>query len=200
MGILSLVKFISRIFGKPSDLVAFVFSILIGYFLSTFLPAGPWVSYTFVLVSYHLFLAWLIVDSSRASGLAMAVIPSILSHLSCVALIAVVSLGVGFIPFFPLFQITIRIAAIVFIARYEQGWLFHGGKTKAQVKVADKKADTVAAAIAASATVDDYEEWLHYLAQPNRPPRKPGTSVQDEYKQWLLARARSRVAAARPKP
>jgi hypothetical protein len=52
----------------------------------------------------------------------------------------------------------------------------------------------LAKAVAATVTVDDYQEWLKYLAMPNRPPRKPGQTVQDEYKQWILARARSRIA------
>ncbi len=75
--------------------------------------------------------------------------------------------------------------------------LFSFGKRKQQVQESAHKADLVAAAVAAAATVDDYQEWLKYLAQPNRPPRKPGLSVQDEYKQWLVARAKSRVA---PRP
>lgn len=65
----------------------------------------------------------------------------------------------------------------------------YGPSPKKEVRIADEKA-----AVATTATVDDYEEWLKYLAQPNRPPRKPGMSVQDEYKQWLLARARAKVA------
>lgn len=77
-------------------------------------------------------------------------------------------------------------------------WLFKGQnakeKEKSAVPVSKVKSDLVVAAVAASVTVDDYEEWLHYLAQPNRPPRKPGMSVQDEYKQWLMARARAKIA------
>ena len=69
---------------------------------------------------------------------------------------------------------------------------------KKTVPVSKQKTEAAAAAIAASVTVDDYQEWLKYLAQPGRPPRNPGVSVQDEYKQWLLARARSRMAP-RPK-
>jgi uncharacterized membrane protein YhaH (DUF805 family) len=69
-----------------------------------------------------------------------------------------------------------------------------GPSPKKELKIVDEKAALVAAAVAATATVDDYEQWLKYLAQPNRPPRKPGMSVQDEYNQWLLARARARVA------
>jgi hypothetical protein len=70
----------------------------------------------------------------------------------------------------------------------------YGPYPKKEVRVADEKAAAVADALAATATVDDYQEWLKYLALPNRPPRKPGVSVQDEYKQWLLARARAKVA------
>jgi hypothetical protein len=72
--------------------------------------------------------------------------------------------------------------------------LFSFGKKKQQAQEAAHKAELAATAVAAAATVDDYQEWLKYLATPNRPTRKPGLSVQDEYKQWLLARARAKVA------
>jgi hypothetical protein len=48
----------------------------------------------------------------------------------------------------------------------------------------------------AEATAEDNEVWIRYLAQPNRPTRKPGLTVKDEYEQWLVARIGSRRATA----
>jgi hypothetical protein len=42
----------------------------------------------------------------------------------------------------------------------------------------------------------DEKEWLNYLRKPIRPFRKPGVTMQDEYQQWLAARARMRAAAS----
>lgn len=68
----------------------------------------------------------------------------------------------------------------------------YGPSPKKEVRIADEKAAVVAAAV----TVDDYEEWLRYLAQPNRATRKPGLTVKDEYEQWLVERIGSRRAVA----
>jgi hypothetical protein len=46
--------------------------------------------------------------------------------------------------------------------------------------------------LAAQATADDYEVWLRYLAQPDRPTRKPGLSIKDEHELWLNARAKAK--------
>jgi len=54
--------------------------------------------------------------------------------------------------------------------------------------------ESAKAARAAAASLDDYQEWFRYLAMPNRPPRKPGMTVEEGYRQWLLERAKSRIA------
>ena len=198
MGFLSIAKLIARIFGKPSDLIAFIIALGVAYFLASFLPAGPWANYAFMLVAYHIFLTWLVVDAEHQSGLSLPIVQAILTHLSYLVLIVAIS-SVGLHIHFAIIMVLIT-AGVVMLARAECNSLFKtstANKKKAvpvSKQEAQKKADAIASAVSAAATIDDYQDWLKYLAQPNRPPRKPGMSVQDEYKQWLLARARARVA------
>jgi hypothetical protein len=49
------------------------------------------------------------------------------------------------------------------------------------------------------ATNEDQDAWLLYLSQPNRPRKKAGFSVKEEYEQWLVARVSARHAA-QPEP
>jgi hypothetical protein len=63
---------------------------------------------------------------------------------------------------------------------------------------AKKKDATVEAPVhdaVLNATGQDYDEWMHYLAQRNPMERKPGSSLKEEYEQWLIARAKKRAAA-----
>jgi hypothetical protein len=129
--------------------------------------------------------------AEHETGFSLPIGSTIVTHLACLALVVCFALGRGHIPFFGWIRLFVPA-----LAPFEVNWLFKGRIKNApkKVPVSKEKAEAVAAAIAATATVDDYQEWLKYLAQPSRPPRKPGMSVQDEYKQWLLARARAKVA------
>jgi hypothetical protein len=134
--------------------------------------------------------------AEHETGFSLPIGSTIVTHVACLAVVVCFALGRGHIPFFGWIRLFVPA-----LAPFEVRWLFSGNKNRKTDKPvpvskqeAEKKAALVASAVAAAATVDDYEEWLKYLAQPKRPPRKPGMTVQDEYKQWLLARARARVA------
>lgn len=160
---------------------------------------GQWLPLVLILVAYHIVLAWLVINAKHETGLSLSIPETIFSHLACLVVVLFFGAIVRHVPILRLLRY-----AIPALAPFERDWLFKArGQNNANKRVppskaeAAKKAAAVANAVAAAATVDDYQEWLKYLAQPNRPPRKPGTSVQDEYKQWLLARAKSRIA---PRP
>ena len=185
-------------FGKNG--AVYLVCALIGFGISALLPQGAWSVFAYLLITYHLYLGYHVMIAEHETGLSMSVFSTIITHLACLAVVVCFALERHHIPFFGWIRLFVPA-----LAPFERDWLF-----KARITNKDKtlpaskgevaqKAAAVANAVAAAATVDDYEEWLRYLAQPNRPPRKPGVSVQDEYKQWLLARARSR-AATRPKP
>ncbi|MGD0547048.1 MAG: DUF2339 domain-containing protein, partial [Terracidiphilus sp.] len=54
---------------------------------------------------------------------------------------------------------------------------------------------SVVATTTTSAATGDNEAWLQHLAQRESIPRKPGTTIQDEYAQFIAARAKGRTAA-----
>jgi len=174
--------------------VVFVFCMLAGYIVSSFLPEGAWLIFAYVLITYHLFLVWLVMTSGFDAGFTPPIGSTILTHLVCLILVVFLGIELRRIPYFGLIRYIVPALGLL-----EIKWLFNRGKKKRDVEVLSEKAAAAAAraanAVTAAVTVDDYQEWLRYLAQPDRPPRKPGISVEDEYKQWLLARARGRLAA-----
>jgi hypothetical protein len=46
------------------------------------------------------------------------------------------------------------------------------------------------------ATGEDYEAWAYHLAHRNPLARRPGTTIKDEYEQFMAARVRSRLLTA----
>jgi len=178
------------------DIFAYVVCNFIGFLAGLYFMPNLLLSvFTSILISFHLFLAWLVMNAKHDTGFSFSIFSTIFAHLCCLVIIVFVGFG-RHIPFFGIIRYSIPAIAI-----FERDYLFRAERNKSQTnklpvskQEAEKKAAAVASAVAASATVDDYQEWLKYLAQPNRPPRKPGMSVQDEYKQWLLARARAKVA------
>jgi hypothetical protein len=48
------------------------------------------------------------------------------------------------------------------------------------------------------ANLEDNDAWLRHLSQPNRPLKRAGLSVKEEYEQWLVARVSVRQATAPP--
>jgi hypothetical protein len=176
--------------------VAFVFAALAGYIVSSFLPEGAWFILAYLLITYHLFLLWLVLSADYEKDLTPPIGSTILVHLLCLILVVFVGIGLRHVPFVGLIRYALPAVGI-----FEIKWLFDQRKKKKQIEISAEKAAADAAraatAVAAAATVDDYQDWLRYLSKPDRPPRKPGMTVEEEYKQWLLARARGRLPVHR---
>jgi hypothetical protein len=160
------------------DIAAFFAATLLGYLAGAMVPAGAWSLYVSILVSSHLFLAWLVFSTEQKTGASLPTASTIVTHLACLAVVIPLGIGRRYIPFFGIFRYAIAALAI-----FERGWLF-GGKTG---EPKSEPAPTPAAVI--TATADDFQEWQRYLAQQKPGSRKPGTSIKAEYEQWLLARA-----------
>jgi len=167
---------------KAADLVAFLISAFLGYMASTLVPAGPWANYTFILVFYHLFLAWLLIDAGHKTGVSLPIVTAILTHLACLAIIVFYGMGQHVIPFYRVLRF-----GIIALAIFERNWIFSGGKKKQELPVVAPISTVIA-----EATADDQEAWLNHLATRNPLSRKPGISIKDEYEEWLAARAKKR--------
>ena len=165
------------------DIAAFFAATILGYLAGAIVPPGPWSIYIAILVSYHLFLAWLVYSTEQKTGASLPIASTIVTHLACLAIVIPLSMGRSHIPFFGIFRY-----AIASLAIFERGWLFSGKIGEPEPKL--EEAPLPAAVIAA--TADDFQEWQRHLARQKPGSRKPGSSLKAEYEQWLLARARSR--------
>jgi hypothetical protein len=190
MGIMSIVRMLVKVF-KPADLIAFFACAFLGFFVSTILPAGPWAVFGSMLVFYHLFLTWLIIDADRKVGLSLPIALAIVTHLACLAVVITYGMGRDVVPFFGFLRY-----GIASIAVFERKWLFNESRKKEEKAPIAAPVSATAAATLATASADDYDAWVQHLATRNPLSRKPGMSVQDEYEQWLLARAKKRAAAS----
>ena len=192
MGIMTLLKIFTKLV-KGEDLLAFMFSALVAYLVASFLPEGPWVSYVFILLFYHLFLAWVVVDPDRKKLQTVSIVPTVVMHLTALALIVGFIMTRSSVPFFVILRFS-----IVGLAIAERRMLSTWTEEKKEVQV-DAKAAAVSAAAAEvvdSLTGEEYEEWVSYLSKRNPLSVKAGTTVKQEYEQWLLARVRNRPAVS----
>jgi len=167
---------------EGKDIAAFVVASLLGYLLASLMPAGTWAVLTSILVSYHLFLAWLVITAENRAGVSLPILSTIATHLACLVLIIPLALASRFIPFFGIFRY-----GIVGLAIFERGWLF----TEDSVQY---RSEEPSAAPIVTDSAEDYQEWLNYLAKQSPASRKPGSSLKEEYGHWLLARAQNRPA------
>ena len=69
------------------DIAAFFAATLLGYLAGAMVPAGSWSIYVSILVSYHLFLAWLIFSTEQKTGASLTIASTIITHLACLAVV-----------------------------------------------------------------------------------------------------------------
>jgi hypothetical protein len=192
-------------------LVVFLICSGVGYLLGQYLPE-PWASYVSILVSYHLFLAWLVITADHDAGFSMPVLSTVLTHAACLAILIGLAMGRRYVPFLSLVRLFVP-----GLAPFECNWLFAGGTVRekvpeepidtaavAETPVAPTNeatiANTASAVPEAEYTADEHTEWIRYLGRPRRAFRKPGVSVEEEYKQWWAARAEYKALLAQNRP
>lgn len=188
MGAMTTFRAVMR-FVKPADLIVFLVCAVVGYFVGSLLPDGAWSVYTSILVFYHLFLAWLVIDSGRDRGFSLPLGSTIATHLACLAIVIAYAAAHGVIPLFGLLRYSVAALAL-----FERNWLFSDGKENAPVEkemVVPISSEAVSSIEEASA--EDYDAWMQHLAQRNSLTRKPGVTIQQEYEQWMMARAKNRA-------
>jgi hypothetical protein len=180
---------------QGEDFVAFIMAAFAGYVAGSFITDPDWAAYVSILVSYHPFLTWLVINSPGKFGLSMPAWSSALTHAACM----VVALGpVGFTNHtsmgFGLFRYSIAA-----IALFEHGWVF--SKEEAKPALDDKEATAVVGADI-SATASDEIAWLEHLRRRRPGMTKPGITIRQEHDAWLCARlkTRQRAQAAQVQP
>lgn len=177
-------------------IIAFLICSVLGYITGRFFPAGAWSTFVTILVSYHLYLIWLVITAEQKTGLSLPIGSTILTHLACLALVVTMGLGRHVIPFFGLIRLFIPA-----LAPFECKWLFSADT----VKLAEKKKKEIHDPAQDKADIDramaiangeDHEAWLQYLSHRDPRMRKHGMSVKEEYEQWMVARIRKRETAS----
>ncbi len=176
------------------NLAVFVICSGIGYVLGLFLPQGPWSAYVSILVSYHLYLAWMVFRAEEKAGLSLPVGQTVFTHLAFLMAVVGIAYARHHIPFFGLVRIFVPA-----LAPFESMWLFSGSgkKDRAPVTAADPAAAMADAEEAIlSATGEDQEAWMQYLRARDPRSRRPGMSIKEEYGQWMVARVKARDTAS----
>ncbi len=185
--------------------------------LKHLLPDTALATFAYILITYHVVLAFKVFTGNKQLGLSLPLWQTLLTHAACVGLLVGLGLGRHTIPFFGIIRYFLP-----GLAPFEAEWLFSGGRLKAnenpdeariQAAIEGKASPQPSAASAQSASSapslymnssgDEYNEFLELMRQGKRPYRKPGLSVAQEYERWLAARAKSHPAApanAEPAP
>jgi len=104
---------------KSKDFWALIFSGGRGFLAGTQVTHG-WLSIIVsILVSYHLFLAWLLLTSEEKVIAPFTAVYSLGTHLACVAVILALVLSRSFVPHFD-----VVCCCFAGLAFFERNWLF----------------------------------------------------------------------------
>ena len=187
---------------EGEDLAAFVAAGVVGFFAATLVPNPTLAIYVSILISYHLFLAWLVFGSSNKPVGSLPIVHTVLTHMACMVVVfGPVIVARHATPVFGVFRYSIAALAL-----FERGWLHTAAgtakrKPKEETVAAAQVAAPVAAPVATGApkirtTPEDQAAWREYLAQRGPGMTRAGLTMQAEYEQWLHARHKARPEAA----
>ena len=166
-------------------IVAYVISSLIGFAIGHYLLHGAVGAFASILISYHLYLALLVLTAKHEKGFSMPIVQTIVTH----SAFLVVVVGLPYMrEHIPLFSVVSLL--VPGLAPFETKWLFSAEAPKA------KTAQEHRPSVPVQPTAQDHQEFVIYLRQKHRPFKKPGMTVDDEFKAWLADRARKRPAVA----
>ena len=160
-------------------LVAFLISSLIGFVIGHYLLPGAAGAYASILISYHVYLAFLVVTGNHQKGISMPIGLTILMHLAFLAILIGIPYLRQQIPFFGFMRLFVPA-----LAPFEAMWLFSGNGGKPAPRAA-----APAPPLATEPTINDHEAFRRYLMQGDREFRKLGLSIDDEFKLWFAKRS-----------
>lgn len=155
---------------------------LVGILVGHYLLDGVAAVYTSMLLSFHLYLGYLILVENREKGMSLNLASTLFTHAICLCVLIGLADLRRHIPFFWVIQYIVP-----GLAPFEAEWLFSGGK---------KKAEQAAPAVPMpEGTARDYDDFLAYLMQEKRTFRKPGRSVREEHVLWMADRLKKEAEA-----
>lgn len=163
---------------------AYIVAALIGFGIGHYLLEGAAAAFGSILISYHLYLLFLVLLAKHEKGLSLPIGQTILTHLAVLVVVVGIPYIRAQIPFFSFVSLLIP-----GLAPFETNWLFSGQGQSVKATEESKPFDT------ASATSEDHREFVVYLKAGHRSFRKPGGTVDDEFRAWLADRAKKNGAA-----
>jgi hypothetical protein len=109
---------------KTTDWLALIVAGAIGYAAGLLAPTGWWSILTSMLISYHVFLGWLVLTAKNKLEVVRPISYAAMIHVAC--LVVIVSLGSGriIVPHFDLVC-----CGVAVMAYFERDWLFQAPKT-----------------------------------------------------------------------
>jgi len=161
----------------------FVFCSLIGFVIGHYILHGAVAAYASVLISYHLYLAFLIAVAENEKGLSLSLGTAILSHGAFLALLIGLPYLRERVPFFGLISLLVP-----GLAPFEAMWLFSGSGE-------GEKTESTSNTTYAESTVEEQEAFRMYMQQGPRTFRKPGRTIDQEFEAWIADRNKKKVEA-----
>jgi hypothetical protein len=162
----------------------YIISALIGFAIGHYLLEGAAAAFASILISYHLYLVFLVLMAKHEKGFSLPIGQTILTHLAFLVVVAGLPYMREQIPFFSVISLLVP-----GLAPFETQWLFSGQGEKAG------KAEKQEPSGPVIPTAEDHQEFLVYLRQKHRPFKKAGMTIDDEFKAWLIDRSNKKAAA-----
>jgi hypothetical protein len=180
---------------------AFLICSMVGYLIARLMPPGAWVLYLSMLVSYHLYLGWLVISAEHEAGFSLPILSTVFTHLCCLGVVLSLPSLRHVIPYFAFLRF-----GVTYLASYECQWLLRSSGAR---KVSEnpepsvapdslKKVDPAPAPVMQLIRVggdDDHDEWLRHLANRTPATMRRGQSIKEEHDEFMRARANGRVAS-----
>lgn len=108
-----------RWFMKIGDWLALIAAAAIGLLAGLFVPPGWWSILASMLISYHLFLGWLVLTAEKKMELVRPLGYPVTIHVACLVVIASIGMARSIVPHFEVFCCGVAVLAL-----FERDWLF----------------------------------------------------------------------------
>lgn len=168
--------------------IAFLPCSAIGYVLGHYLGQGAAGVLLSILISYHLYLGYLVFSAEREPGLSLPIVRTLLIHATFLALVILLGVGRNIIPFFWVVRLFIPA-----VAPFEADWLFSGGDADWFLNGGKKKVVLPALEFAVPET-----PWIPALAQELPAATPTAVAVSPASKPALAVAAPAAPLAAKP--
>ena len=126
------------------DVFAYAICGALGFGAGLMVPDPSWGSAVAILVSYHLFLIWLVISGDDEAGMSQGLFVTIFTHLACVFLMVAMARTLRYMPMF-------RIArySVAALALFERKWLFaisrYAPKLEGEIDLMKPRSERIAA-------------------------------------------------------